>query len=198
MRTKANAHHKLFWTFGLKPLSSSIFEFLVDEDWTSLHSKRFPPGEDSTVAQVTFSSERFDPDQNSHLLAFLEAVFLQSSAELSFTCHRSLCRFYNFLKFPQQNPKKSWGAAPFRFGGTSILLLRFQTFALRLRENEKRSLGRGCQRHNSVGIVEWMSKPTVETRAEKSKLRMKLWRMKAEVRMKVENSREQLRKLRKS
>ena len=82
MRTKANAHHKLFWTFGLKPLSSSIFEFLVDEDWTSLHSKRFPPGEDSTVAQVTFSSERFDPDQNSHLLgvyAFFEAVFLQSS-----------------------------------------------------------------------------------------------------------------------
>ena len=64
VRTKvcANAHHKPDAAFprfltaflDIWTLSSSTFEFLVDEDWKSVHSKRFPPGEDSTVAQVTF------------------------------------------------------------------------------------------------------------------------------------------------
>ena len=59
VRTKVciNAHHKpkvmcddAFCFFGHLD-SSSTFE---DEDWKSVPSKCFPPGEDSTVEQVTF------------------------------------------------------------------------------------------------------------------------------------------------
>ena len=205
----------LFWTFGLfRPLPLSWWRLEISPLETFSSGRRFNrraghffPTHLNGLTRSKFSSAScgFTP--------FLRPSFCNPPLSCHFYLplgrtynYPSLYllggRFYNFLKFPngKQNPKKSWGATCIPFDSEvhlfSCCVFKHLHWDFVWKWEEWMSPGRGCQRHNSVWVVEW-TKPTVETRAEK--LGMKLEnesRVEKQPRT-VENSRESWEKVEK-